>query len=240
MTFYGGLSLVSGLALCCTLCAFPVLHSVCVSCAALCVRFQCCTLCFLCCTVHVVLCVFPGLQSCTVHRSRVALYFPCFTLCVLCVQKLAKLVEEEKLREEAGFYDFSSEDEAEKELEAQLAKYVRLSGYLPSTAICPAGTPLSPPTIPYIHFVSCPQKLAFFSSVRQKQVCYWMFFVVAVFHHIICPFLPFFFVYALVTFFLFFFPCLLLSINFLVHIQAPFDCPFSGVLHLLHGIDQWL
>ena len=140
--------------------------------------------------MHVVLCVFPVLQSCTVHMSWVALcifpVFVCpvlqsctghmswvalcvFTLCVLCVQKLAKLVEEEKLREEAGFYDFSSEDEAEKELEAQLAKYVCLSGYLPSTTVGPAGTP-PPPTLPYIHFVSCPQKLAFFSSVRQKQV----------------------------------------------------------------------
>ncbi|KAK7092444.1 GTP-binding protein 4-like [Littorina saxatilis] len=35
-------------------------------------------------------------------------------------QKLAKLLEEEKLREEAGFYHFPSDDEDEKELEAKL------------------------------------------------------------------------------------------------------------------------
>ena len=101
------------------------------------------SVCFLCCSLA--LCTDPGLHC---------VYFLCFTLCVLCVQKLAKLVEEEKLREEAGFYDFSSEDEAEKELEAQLAKYVRLSGYLPSTVIGPAGAPLPPPPIlkPYHTF----------------------------------------------------------------------------------------
>ncbi|XP_076456170.1 GTP-binding protein 4-like [Babylonia areolata] len=36
--------------------------------------------------------------------------------------KLGKLMEEERLREEAGFYDLPSEDDDEKELEAQLEK----------------------------------------------------------------------------------------------------------------------
>jgi len=36
-------------------------------------------------------------------------------------KKLAKLLEEERLREEAGFYHFSSDDEEEKELEQKLA-----------------------------------------------------------------------------------------------------------------------
>ena len=105
---------------CVALSLFPVLHCLCFLCCTVCVF----CLCFLCCTVCVscvALSVFcPCFLCCTVCISRIS-------VCVLCVQKLAKLVEEEKLREEAGFYDFSSEDEAEKELEAQLAKYVPVS-----------------------------------------------------------------------------------------------------------------
>ena len=115
------------------------------------------SVCFLCCSLA--LCTGPGLHC---------VYFLCFTLCVLCVQKLAKLVEEEKLREEAGFYDFSSDDEAEKELEAQLAKYVCLSGYLPSTVIGPAGPPSPRPQFSnhIIHFALCPPPPKKYKKIR--------------------------------------------------------------------------
>ena len=90
-----------------------------------------------------------------------------------CLQKLAKLLEEERLREEAGFYDMPSEDEEEKQLEAQLAAYVPLT-YLPSTSTFLSDS-----------FSSVPSKnetFFFFRCTKERKVAFCVF----IFHHE-CP-----------------------------------------------------